>query len=102
MVGHDLVFFLNAFIRVQSVKIRGLIIWLRLCRAVLLSVLCVLFCSFLILLILIKIQTTHIKYRQIECKNYNDDYDTDSNHENRLNDCRKSGNFCINMSIVKF
>ncbi len=34
MAGHDLVFFLNAFIRVQSVKIRGLIIWLRLCRAV--------------------------------------------------------------------
>ncbi len=26
MAGHDLVFFLNAFIRVQSVKIRGLII----------------------------------------------------------------------------
>ncbi len=35
MPGHDLVFFLNAFIRVQSVKIRGLIIWLRLGRAVL-------------------------------------------------------------------
>ena len=34
MAGHDLVFFLNAFIRVQSVKIRGLIIWLRLGRAV--------------------------------------------------------------------
>ncbi len=34
MAVHDLVFFLNAFIRVQSVKIRGLIIWLQLCRAV--------------------------------------------------------------------
>ncbi len=34
MAGHDLVFFLNEFIRVQSVKIRGLIIWLRLRRAV--------------------------------------------------------------------
>jgi len=30
MAGHDIVFFLNAFISVESVKIRGLIIWLRL------------------------------------------------------------------------